>query len=184
MSFDPCFLADDFLRDADTAMYRAKAQGRARHQRFDVRMREQAVERVTIESELRQALEKGELLLHYQPFVSLLTGKVVGAEALIRWQHPERGLLGPGAFLPVAEESGLIVPMAPGLPRPRATRRAPGNASFRGPFAFTSTFRRKSSTIRCSANRFARTCAAQISRHPCSASSSSRAVSSKVERRC
>ncbi|MGA2448881.1 MAG: EAL domain-containing protein [Polyangiaceae bacterium] len=112
ISSDPCFFADDFLRDADTAMYRAKAQGRARYQRFDVHMREQAVERVTVEAGLRQALEKGELVLHYQPFVSLRTGTVVGAEALIRWQHPERGLLGPSAFLSIAEESGLIVPIS------------------------------------------------------------------------
>jgi diguanylate cyclase (GGDEF)-like protein len=104
--------AEDFLRDADTAMYRAKSQGRARHQLFDGRMHEQAMERLSIEAGVRRALEHGELRLHYQPIVSLESGAVVGVEALIRWHHPERGLLEPGAFLAVAEESGLILPLS------------------------------------------------------------------------
>jgi EAL domain-containing protein (putative c-di-GMP-specific phosphodiesterase class I) len=74
-------------------------------------MRSTALDRLKVESELRQALERDELLLHYQPIVSLHTGELVAVEALVRWQHPERGLLGPGEFVPVAEESGLIVPL-------------------------------------------------------------------------
>ncbi len=104
--------AEDFLRDADTAMYRAKSQGRARHQLFDGQMHEQAMERLSIEAGMRRALERGELLLFYQPIISLESGNVVGVEALIRWEHPERGILEPGTFLPVAEESGLILPMS------------------------------------------------------------------------
>jgi diguanylate cyclase (GGDEF)-like protein/PAS domain S-box-containing protein len=104
--------AEDFLRDADTAMYRAKSQGRARHQLFDGQMHEQAMERLRIEAGLRRALERGEFVLHYQPVVSLETGAVVGVEALIRWEHPERGLLPPSVFLGIADESGLIAPMS------------------------------------------------------------------------
>jgi diguanylate cyclase (GGDEF)-like protein/PAS domain S-box-containing protein len=97
------------MEDADAAMYRAKARGGARAELFDAEMRQTAVEAMTIEQELQRALERRELRLHYQPQVDLATGELVGAEALIRWEHPERGLLGPGAFLEVAEESGLIV---------------------------------------------------------------------------
>jgi diguanylate cyclase (GGDEF)-like protein len=104
--------AEDFLRDADTAMYRAKSQGRARHQLFDGHMHEQAMERLSIEAGVRRALERGELMLHYQPIISLETGNLVGVEALIRWDHPERGVLEPASFLAVAEESGLILPMS------------------------------------------------------------------------
>jgi diguanylate cyclase (GGDEF)-like protein len=104
--------AEDFLRDADTAMYRAKSQGRARHQLFDGQMHEQAMERLSIEAGVRRALERGELVLYYQPIVSLESNAVVGVEALIRWEHPERGILEPAAFLQVAEESGLILPVS------------------------------------------------------------------------
>lgn len=103
--------ADDYLRDADTAMYRAKHQGRGRHALFDARMHEQAMERLSMEGGLRRALERGELLLRYQPIVSASTGLIVGAEALLRWEHPERGCLLPNAFLPLAEETGLISPI-------------------------------------------------------------------------
>jgi diguanylate cyclase (GGDEF)-like protein/PAS domain S-box-containing protein len=102
----------DLLRDADTAMYRAKSLGRARHQVFDARMHEQVVERLRTEEGLRRALDEGELALFYQPVVSLLTGAVVAAEALVRWRHPQRGLLGPDAFLDVAAESGLMAPLS------------------------------------------------------------------------
>lgn len=112
LSSDKYQRAADFLRDADTAMYRAKSQGRARHQLFDGRMHEQAMERLSVEAGMRRALERGELVLYYQPIVSLETGDVVGVEALIRWRHPERGLLVPADFLAVAEESGLIVPIS------------------------------------------------------------------------
>jgi len=104
--------SEDFLRDADTAMYRAKSQGRARHQVFDGRMHEQAMARLSVEAGVRSALERDELVLLYQPFVSLATGTVVGVEALVRWNHPERGQLAPAAFLDVAEESGLISAMS------------------------------------------------------------------------
>jgi diguanylate cyclase (GGDEF)-like protein/PAS domain S-box-containing protein len=97
------------VEDADAAMYRAKERGGARTELFDMAMRERAVDALSIEQELQHGLERGELRLFYQPLVSLDTGEMVGAEALIRWEHPERGLLAPDKFLPVAEESGLIV---------------------------------------------------------------------------
>ena len=97
------------VEDADAAMYRAKERGGARTELFDTAMRERAVDALSIEQELSRGLERGELRLFYQPLVSLVTGEIVGAEALIRWEHPERGLLSPDKFLPVAEESGLIV---------------------------------------------------------------------------
>jgi diguanylate cyclase (GGDEF)-like protein/PAS domain S-box-containing protein len=97
------------VEDADAAMYRAKERGGARTELFDVAMRERAVDALSIEQELQHGLERGELRLFYQPLVSLESGEMVGAEALIRWKHPVRGLLSPDKFLPVAEESGLIV---------------------------------------------------------------------------
>jgi diguanylate cyclase (GGDEF)-like protein len=101
----------DLVRDADAAMYRAKLGGRNGYEVFDEGMRARAVQRMSVESDLRGALERDELRLVFQPIVSLADGHVLGAEALIRWQHPERGLLGPGEFITVAEESGLIVPI-------------------------------------------------------------------------
>jgi diguanylate cyclase (GGDEF)-like protein len=101
--------AEGLLRDADIAMYRAKQGGPGRWEIFDETIREQALERVGIERELRQALEAGELRLHYQPIVSLGRGAIHSVEALVRWQHPERGLVAPGEFIPVAEESALIL---------------------------------------------------------------------------
>ncbi|HEX8097891.1 MAG TPA: EAL domain-containing protein, partial [Pyrinomonadaceae bacterium] len=100
--------ADDLLRDADTAMYRAKEGGKARCEMFDKVMHSRAVARLRLESDLRRALERGEFLLNYQPIVALDTGKLAGFEALARWQHPERGLVPPSEFIPVAEETGLI----------------------------------------------------------------------------
>jgi diguanylate cyclase (GGDEF)-like protein/PAS domain S-box-containing protein len=97
------------VEDADAAMYRAKERGGARTELFDMAMRERAVDALQIEQELQHGLENGELRLFYQPLVSLRSGEMVGAEALIRWEHPGRGLLTPDKFLPVAEESGLIV---------------------------------------------------------------------------
>jgi len=97
------------VEDADAAMYRAKERGGARTELFDMAMRERAVEELSIEQELQHGLERGELRLFYQPLVDLATREMVGAEALIRWEHPERGMLSPDKFLPVAEESGLIV---------------------------------------------------------------------------
>jgi diguanylate cyclase (GGDEF)-like protein/PAS domain S-box-containing protein len=97
------------LRDADAAMYRAKERGRARFELFDNALRDRAVERLDLELDLRGALDREELRIEYQPIVSLAHDRVVGAEALLRWNHPERGLLAPGDFIDVAEETGLIV---------------------------------------------------------------------------
>ena len=96
------------IRDADAAMYRAKERGRARYEIFDEAMRVRVAHRLRTEDELRTAIERGELRVHYQPVVSLTTGGVMGAEALVRWEHPVHGLMGPMEFIPVAEESGLI----------------------------------------------------------------------------
>jgi diguanylate cyclase (GGDEF)-like protein/PAS domain S-box-containing protein len=103
--------AEDVLRDADTAMYRAKATEKGTYATFDAGMHTRAVSRLRVETELRQAVDGGQLRLHYQPIVAIRTGHTLAFEALVRWEHPTRGLLGPGEFLPVAEESGLIVPM-------------------------------------------------------------------------
>ena len=103
--------AEDFLRDADTAMYRAKALGEGRHQIFDKSMHEQAARLLKLETDLRRAIERKELRLHYQPIMSLHTGLVAGFEALVRWQHPDDGLLSPAEFIPVAERSQLIIPI-------------------------------------------------------------------------
>ena len=99
---------EDMLRDADTAMYRAKAAGRSRHQIFDADMHERAMALLRLETDLRRALERGELLAHYQPIVDLENRSLLGFEALARWRHPERGLVPPDVFIPVAEETGLI----------------------------------------------------------------------------
>ena len=101
--------AEDVLRDADTAMYRAKSEGRARHEVFDSAMHARAVSLLQIENELRQAIEREEFRVFYMPIVSLSTGRIDGFEALVRWQHPTRGLVGPLDFIPVAEDSGIII---------------------------------------------------------------------------
>jgi diguanylate cyclase (GGDEF)-like protein/PAS domain S-box-containing protein len=103
--------AEDLLRDADTAMYRAKSQGRARFEVFDEAMRARVMALLSMENDLRRALERGELQVHYQPIVSLAQGRLVGFEALVRWRHPQRGIVFPAEFIPVAEEAGLIVPI-------------------------------------------------------------------------
>ncbi len=103
--------AETLLRNADTAMYRAKEQGRDNFQFYTPAMRERLSERLILESSLRQALTRQEFVLHYQPQVDLRSGRIVGAEALIRWQHPTLGLVSPLRFIPVAEDTGLIVPI-------------------------------------------------------------------------
>jgi diguanylate cyclase (GGDEF)-like protein/PAS domain S-box-containing protein len=102
--------AEDLLRDADTAMYEAK-EGRLGYRVFDPAMYERAVGRLEMENELRRAIEAEEFVVHYQPIVSLQTGEMWGMEALVRWNHPERGLLDPWEFMAVAEQSGIVVPM-------------------------------------------------------------------------
>ncbi|MBE9208334.1 EAL domain-containing protein [Nostoc sp. LEGE 06077] len=96
------------LRDADTAMYRAKAQGKARYKVFDPAMYHEAIQLLEIENDLRRAIEREELIIYYQPIISLQTGRVTGFEALLRWLHPVRGLMAPTEFIPIAEETGLI----------------------------------------------------------------------------
>lgn len=103
--------ADGLLRDADVAMYHAKARGKGRWELFEPGMHTAAVERLTLQADLQRALERQELRVHYQPSVDLGSGQITGVEALIRWQHPERGLIAPAQFVPLAEESGLIVPI-------------------------------------------------------------------------
>lgn len=100
---------EDLLRDADTAMYRAKAGGKARHEVFDISMHDQAVALLHLENDLRRAVNNRELQLHYQPIESLESEKIVGFEALVRWQHPTRGLISPTEFIPLAEDTGLIL---------------------------------------------------------------------------
>ncbi len=102
---------EHIVRDADTAMYRAKAQGRARSEIFDSNMRNDVVARLQVETDLRRAVERGELRVFYQPIVKLGTAEIVGYEALVRWMHPVRGMVSPAEFIPVAEETGLIVPI-------------------------------------------------------------------------
>jgi diguanylate cyclase (GGDEF)-like protein/PAS domain S-box-containing protein len=103
--------AELLIRDADAAMYRAKEGGRARCVLFDAEMRAGAMRRLEVERELRHALDRDELALHYQPVVSLRNGEITGLEALVRWRHPERGTLDPSEFVSIAEDSGLIEPI-------------------------------------------------------------------------
>jgi EAL domain-containing protein (putative c-di-GMP-specific phosphodiesterase class I) len=101
----------DLLRNADTAMYRAKDTGRNRFEIFDEAMQAWAAARLDYESALRRAIERNELRVHYQPIVDLQTGTIVAAEALVRWDRGELGLVAPGEFIALAEETGLIVPI-------------------------------------------------------------------------
>jgi diguanylate cyclase (GGDEF)-like protein/PAS domain S-box-containing protein len=108
---------EDVLRDADIAMYRAKARGKARYEMFDSAMHLHAVSLLKLETDLRRAVECGEITAHYQPIVALTTGEVIGFEALARWRHPQRGIILPDEFIPLAEETGLILSLGPALLR-------------------------------------------------------------------
>ena len=106
-----CESAEDLLRDADTAMYRAKNKGKARYEIFDLVMRENAIRIMQLETDLRQAITNEEFVLYYQPIVSLKTKKLTGFEALVRWNRPGKGLVGPSEFISFAEDNGLINPI-------------------------------------------------------------------------
>jgi diguanylate cyclase (GGDEF)-like protein len=103
--------ADELLRDADIAMYRAKSRGKGTWELFETSMQEQVRERHLLKLDLERALENGELVVHYQPIVALATGRITGVEALVRWRHPRRGLVSPTDFIPLAEETGMIAPI-------------------------------------------------------------------------
>ena len=102
---------DDMIRDADTAMYHAKAAGKARYMLFDQKMHDDAVGRLVLEDDLRKAIELDQLYLNYQPIVSLSDNIPVCFEALVRWKHPTRGLISPLQFIGIAEEIGVIIPL-------------------------------------------------------------------------
>ncbi|MFL6139985.1 MAG: putative bifunctional diguanylate cyclase/phosphodiesterase [Frankiaceae bacterium] len=104
--------SQQLLERADMAMYAAKDAGKARVAVFEPAMRERMLDRATVQTDLTRALGKGELAVHYQPIVELSTGRIIGAEALLRWHHPKRGLVPPSVFIPLAEESGLIAPIS------------------------------------------------------------------------
>ena len=99
------------LRNADLAMYQAKALGKGQYQIYNQKMHQRAVERLQLEIDLRKALKNNEFTLHYQPIICLKTGHISGFESLVRWQHPQHGIISPGKFIPVAEETGLIIPL-------------------------------------------------------------------------
>jgi diguanylate cyclase (GGDEF)-like protein/PAS domain S-box-containing protein len=103
--------AGDLLRNADVAMYTAKTKGKARFEIFEAAMHDTVMARLAMEAELRRAIDRNEFVVYYQPIVRLETAEVIGAEALVRWQHPTRGLVAPMEFIPLAEETGLIVPL-------------------------------------------------------------------------
>jgi diguanylate cyclase (GGDEF)-like protein/PAS domain S-box-containing protein len=104
--------AEELIRNADTAMYCAKSQGKARSMVFDETMKIEALEQIQLEADLRRAVEKKEFILYYQPIISLIDGAIAGFEAVLRWQHPEKGLVYPDEFIPIIEETNLILPVS------------------------------------------------------------------------
>ena len=114
--------AETLIKNADMAMYQAKENGRQSYQFFKPAMNVRAVERQSLEENLRRALERNELALHYQPMINLKTGRITGAEALIRWLHPTRGAISPGQFIPIAEDCGLILPIGAWVLREACTQ--------------------------------------------------------------
>ena len=108
VSSDPAATVDELLRDADIAMYEAKDSGKDACHLFSPEMRVSAMERLSLEADLREAVDRGDIHAHFQPQIDLVTGRVVGFEALARWQHPEKGNITPGVFIPIAEQSGLV----------------------------------------------------------------------------
>ena len=126
---------DEMIRDADIAMYRAKAAGKGCYVVFDRQMHDEAVRRLTLENDLRAAIDAGQLTLQYQPIVSLADGTSAAFEALVRWRHPERGMISPAEFIPLAEEIGAIVPLGrwvldEACRQLAAWRAGPGGAAF------------------------------------------------------
>jgi diguanylate cyclase (GGDEF)-like protein len=103
---------EEILRDADNAMYRAKSKGEAGYEVFNPEMHQSAIQLFELETNLRQAIEQQNFTLRYQPIVQVADGRLLGFEALVRWQHPDRGIISPGEFIPLAEETGLIVPLS------------------------------------------------------------------------
>lgn len=103
--------AEELLRDAEAAMYRARQLGGGRYEAFDPALRERLVERITIERDLRYAVARDQLELHYQPLIDLADERIIGFEALLRWRHPERGMISPNDFIHIAEDTGLIIPI-------------------------------------------------------------------------
>ncbi len=128
---------EDLLRHADQAMYDAKAKGGDRFEYFTMAMQQEAVEKINLVRDLRMALERGELQVHYQPIVEMSSGRIVKAEALLRWKHSERGMIGPDLFVPLAEQSGLIIEIGEWLFREVAFRAREWQGKFSSPIALS-----------------------------------------------
>ena len=136
LAFDGTERPEDLLRDADAAMYRAKERGRGCCEIFDEAMRARAQDRHEIENTLHRAVSREELRVFYQPVISLYDGACIGVEALVRWQHPDRGLLAPREFIPLAEETGLVVPMGRWILQAAAAQAAEWQRAQREPARF------------------------------------------------